>query len=208
MLRTESVQYRYDDNLNIEFPDFQLGENESSLLLGKSGSGKTTLTHLLAGILPLQTGNILFKEQEYSHLNNLQMDKLRATEMGVILQQPQFIGALNLLENMQMNAFYRKVKFSIDHYKNIAEQLNIEHLLYQKTYKMSSGEKQRASIALAIENKPKLILADEPTSNLDDENCEKVVGIFKNIQESYGASLLIVTHDQRLKNHFKHIIQL
>jgi len=208
MITTDSVQYRHDDITILKFPDFKLQENDSALLIGKSGSGKTTLTHLLAGILPLQKGKIHFKEHDYSKLNNQQIDELRAKEIGVVLQQPQFIEALNLLENMQMNSFYRNIKYTVSHYENIAKDLNMEHLLHQKTYKMSSGEKQRASIALAVENNPKLILADEPTSNLDDENCEKVIATFKRIKESYGTSLLIVTHDQRLKDHFNNIIQL
>jgi putative ABC transport system ATP-binding protein len=207
MIKTKGVEFNYDNQVFFKFQDIDLKSSENLLIIGSSGIGKTTLLHLLAGLLESSSGSIKLFEKELSDLSSHQLDKFRKNNIGIVFQRPHFVNSLTVKENLQL-AQYIANKKDNNRIENILKNLNIFDKSNKKTNQLSQGEKQRASIALAIVNSPKLILADEPTSSLDDINCDNVIKLLKKQATDFGAQLIVITHDSRLKKHFKNSIEL
>jgi len=207
MIKTKGVEFNYDNQVFFKFQDINLKSSENLLIIGSSGIGKTTLLHLLAGLLESSSGSIKLFEKELSDLSSHQLDKFRKNNIGIVFQRPHFVNSLTVKENLQL-AQYIANKKDNNRIENILINLNIFDKSDKKTNQLSQGEKQRASIALAIVNSPKLILADEPTSSLDDVNCDNVIKLLKKQATDFGAQLIVITHDSRLKKHFKNSIEL
>ena len=190
----------------FKFPNIKLKSNENLLVLGNSGIGKSTLLHNLAGILRPKSGLIKIFNQDISNLSEFELDKFRGQNIGIIFQRSHFVNSLTIGENLELAKFLgRNKKGNI---KETLDNLKILDKINKKPKELSQGERQRASIALAIINSPKLILADEPTSSLDDTNCSNVIKILKEQALKYQAQLIVITHDSRLKKHFKKSISL
>ena len=206
MLETKNLRFKYDNNLELNFPDIKTSK-ENLLILGASGVGKTTFLHLLSGLLKPMNGEIDLLGTKISNLKMSEMDRFRGKNIGIVFQKPHFINSLTVKENLQLAQYISK-KNDKNRIQSLLESLGIEDKANKKTQNLSQGEKQRVSIALAIVNSPKLILADEPTSSLDDLNCNKVINILKNQASKYKAKLIIITHDYRLKKHFKNTLSL
>jgi putative ABC transport system ATP-binding protein len=207
MIKTKGVEFNYDNQVFFKFQDIDLKSSENLLIIGSSGIGKTTLLHLLAGLLESSSGSIKLFEKELSDLSSHQLDRFRKNNIGIVFQRPHFVNSLTVKENLQL-AQYIANKKDNNRIENILKNLNILDKSDKKTNQLSQGEKQRASIALAIVNSPKLILADEPTSSLDDINCDNVIKLLKKQATDFGAQLIVITHDSRLKKHFKNSIEL
>tara|TARA_B000000475_G_scaffold262107_1_gene247360 strand:+ start:155 stop:778 length:624 start_codon:yes stop_codon:yes gene_type:complete len=207
MIRTKGLNFNYNDQASFSFPDINLGKDENLLIIGSSGIGKTTLLHLLAGLLESDSGSINIYGQDISKLTQHQIDKFRGQNIGIVFQKPHFVNSLTVKENLQL-AQYLGNKVDQNRIVDILSSLGILEKENKKPKKLSQGEKQRASIAMAIVNSPKLILADEPTSSLDDENCDKVIKLLKKQASEFNAQLIVITHDNRLKKHFKKSIKL
>ncbi|SHJ64202.1 ABC transporter ATP-binding protein [Aquimarina spongiae] len=209
MLRTQSLQFSYQDSKNetLSFPDITIGPKQGLLILGPSGVGKTTLLHLLAGLLPAQSGDIFVANTHLNTLSRKQLDKFRGQHIGLIFQRSYFIKSLSLIENLSLRERISKTKNDRYRKEQLIMQLGLSDLQNKKVYELSEGQQQRLSIALGVIHKPKILLADEPTSNLDDVNCEKVISLLKKEAEICKSNLVIITHDQRVKSHFdNHII--
>ena len=207
MIITKEVEFNYDNQIFFKFQDIDLKSNENLLIIGNSGVGKTTLMHLLAGLLKSNSGSIKLFDNELSQLSSHQLDRFRKNNIGIVFQRPHFVNSLTVKENLQL-AQYIANKNDNNRIESILKNLNIFDKSNKKTNQLSQGEKQRASIALAIVKSPKLILADEPTSSLDDTNCSKVIKLLKKQATDFGAQLIVITHDSRLKEHFKKSIEL
>tara|TARA_B100001059_G_scaffold147228_1_gene147119 strand:- start:479 stop:1102 length:624 start_codon:yes stop_codon:yes gene_type:complete len=207
MIKTKGVEFNYDNQVFFKFQDINLKSSENLLIIGSSGIGKTTLLHLLAGLLESSSGSIKLFEKELSDLSSHQLDRFRKNNIGIVFQRPHFINSLTVKENLELAQYIANKKDS-KRIENILKNLNIFDKSNKKTNQLSQGEKQRASIALAIVNSPKLILADEPTSSLDDINCDNVIKLLKKQAIDFGAQLIVITHDSRLKKHFKNSIEL
>ena len=207
MIKTESLKFSYDRKKYFDFPDINLDSGENLLIIGNSGIGKTTLLHLLAGILKPESGSINISGTDISKFSDTELDKFRGDNIGIVFQKPHFISSLTINENLKLAQYLSRSKTSGDA-KKILESLNIEDKYQQKPNQLSEGEKQRASIALALINSPNLILADEPTSSLDDFNCDNVIKLLKKQAKDHKAQLIVITHDARLKKHFKNNLNL
>ena len=205
-METKNLRFKYENNLELNFPDIKTSK-ENLLILGASGVGKTTFLHLLSGLLKPMNGEIDLLGTKISNLKMSEMDRFRGKNIGIVFQKPHFINSLTVKENLQLAQYISK-KSDKNRIQSLLESLGIEDKANKKTQNLSQGEKQRVSIALAIVNSPKLILADEPTSSLDDLNCDKVINILKNQASKYKAKLIIITHDYRLKKHFKNTLSL
>lgn len=206
MIETKSLEFSYDDNFVFKFPNINLKTNENLLILGNSGIGKTTLLHNLAGILRPKSGMIKIFKNEISKFSELKLDKFRGKNIGIVFQKPHFVNSLTIGENLELAQFLGQNKKG--NIQVILDSLKILDKINKKPKELSQGEKQRASIAIAIINSPKLILADEPTSSLDDGNCKNVINILKEQALKYNAQLVVITHDNRLKKYFKKSIAL
>ncbi len=208
MIKTENISYTYSGSTALKFPDLAAEAGDSLLILGQSGCGKTTLLHILGGLLMPPVGMVNIKGQSLYGLSSGSRDRFRGQNIGIIFQKPHFVRALTVEENLllcQGLAGLAKDKKTV---RRILDALNIGHKAKSKTHNLSQGEQQRAAIARAIVNKPALILADEPTSALDDVNTDEVVQLLEGQAKENGAALLIVTHDNRLKEHFPERIEL
>jgi len=207
MISTKGLNFKYNEQASFSFPDINLSKDENLLIIGSSGIGKTTLLHLLAGLLESNSGSINLYGQDISKLTQHQIDKFRGQNIGIVFQKPHFVNSLTVKENLQL-AQYLGNKKDQNRIIDILSSLDILDKENKKPKKLSQGEKQRASIAMAIVNSPKLILADEPTSSLDDENCDRVIKLLKKQASEFKAQLIVITHDNRLKKHFKKSIKL
>lgn len=201
LLQATDLSYTHpDSSRKLVFPDVELQENEQLLILGKSGSGKTTLLHLLALLLPIQKGQIKFTGNDLIELSKVELSKVRAENTGIVHQKPIFVRSLSCRDNITLSNYFSNKSGNTEKLKENARKLEVEHLLDKKPDQLSGGEQQRMTILRAIAHSPKIIFADEPTSNLDDESCEKVYGLLSSICKDNGTSLIIVTHDKRLFN--------
>ena len=206
MIVTKSLEFSYDNNFIFKFPNINLKSTENLLILGNSGIGKSTLLHNLAGILRPKSGTINIFNNDISKFSEYELDKFRGENIGIIFQKPHFVNSLTVGENLELAQFLGRNKRG--DIKLTLESLKILDKLNKKPKELSHGEKQRVSIAIAIINSPKLILADEPSSILDDINCDNVINILKEQALKYAAQLVVITHDSRLKKHFKNSLDL
>lgn len=208
MLKTLDVTFSYTNNSKFSFPNIELGDNESLLILGESGIGKTTLLHLLAGILSPNNGSIFINDKDISTLSSKKLDTFRGENIGLIFQNTIAIASLNVFENLQARLYFSGIQNQKEEIENILTQLDLLHVKNQKPNTLSTGQLQRLGIALGVIHRPNIILADEPTSSLDDKNCELVIELLKSQAKKSNANLIIITHDQRIKSSFTNTIVL
>ena len=206
LLNANSLQYAHPGQALITFPDIQVDSGESLLILGKSGSGKTTLLNLLAGLIIPKKGEIFLDGVNLASISGQELDLFRGKNIGIVFQKPHLIAALNVRQNLELAHFFSKKKGQ--EIGMLLSNLGISEKANSSVLTLSEGEAQRVSIARALANSPKLILADEPTSSLDDENTEKVIQLLKDQAAKIDAALIIVTHDQRVKNHISNHIEV
>jgi lipoprotein-releasing system ATP-binding protein len=208
MLICKNLSFQYSESKKFDFPEIYCPDSDTLLILGQSGKGKTTLLHLLALLLKPKTGTIEINNKAIEQFSTKDAARFRAENIGIVYQKPHFVASLSVEDNLLLPNYLANQKLNKERINTLAESLGFTEHLAKKTHQLSLGEQQRVSIARALMNNPRLVLADEPTSSLDDENCQKVVELLKDSIETIGASLVIVTHDQRLKSIFKNQIQL
>ena len=202
MISSKNLQFSYSGQKHFTFPDINCSSNETLLILGQSGKGKTTLLHLLALLLRPQSGEIYLAGDHVTNFNSSQIINARAKNIGIIFQRAHFVSSVSVMDNILLSNYFAGQKQDREKAIFLAEELGFAEHLSKKTNQLSQGEQQRVSIARALMNSPKVILADEPTSSLDDNNCRKVIDLLKKQSALIGASLVVVTHDQRLKDEF------
>jgi ABC-type lipoprotein export system ATPase subunit len=208
MITSSNLSYCYTGASAISFPDLAIQKGEQLLLLGESGSGKTTLLHLLGGLLRSQQGIIEVNGTNITKLSESALDRFRGQHYGFIFQRNHLISALSVEKNLLMAPFLAGLKQDRERVEEVLTQLGIAEKRNAAINELSLGQAQRVAIARAILNKPSLILADEPTSALDDKNCDRVSDLLLSVADKNKATLIIATHDQRLKDKIKNLIQL
>lgn len=208
MLSTQQLRFKYQNGPEFSFPDIQCGKGEHLLIIGESGKGKTTLLHLLAGMLKPVSGSVTIAGQQTSSLSDSNLDKFRGAHVGIVFQTAHFVESLTVEDNLVLPQFLSGKKVTKDKAVEVLTRLNLKDKTRQKPTQLSVGEQQRAAIARAMMNNPEVILADEPTSALDDKNANEVIALLEEQARTTGASLVIVTHDKRLKDRFPKQVQL
>ncbi|MBD8491186.1 ATP-binding cassette domain-containing protein [Echinicola sp. CAU 1574] len=205
MILAKDISFQYDANHQFDIPDIKLDEGEELLILGKSGSGKTTVLNILGGLLKPQSGTVEIGNTSIYDLKGAALDKYRGANIGVIFQKPHILSPLTVEENLQLAQYFseKREKHLIEKMLN---DLGIAHKKNSKISSLSEGEAQRVSIARALVNNPKVILADEPTASLDDENAAMVIHMLKEQASRMKSALIVVTHDQRVKEHISNYI--
>ncbi|RZJ69819.1 MAG: ATP-binding cassette domain-containing protein [Flavobacterium sp.] len=208
MISTKNIRFAYSNGTTFNFPDITASNGEGLLITGGSGKGKTTLLHLLGGLLRPQAGEVIVGDTNIASLSEGKLDRFRGKNIGLVLQQSHFVSSLNVLDNVVLASWLATGKEAIQKARQLLEQLDLKDQMQKLPSQLSVGQQQRVSIARALINEPKLLLADEPTSSLDDENAFIVAEMLSNLAKQYGSALVIVTHDHRLKERFPNQISL
>jgi putative ABC transport system ATP-binding protein len=208
MIYTKDLAIDYKGGKQFLFKDISIAKGQQWLLKGGSGTGKTTLLHMLSGILSPSSGNISINDVHLNQLSQAALDKFRANSIGLIFQKNLFISSLNMYNNLVIARKLADKAIDKNTIIQLSDELGISKLIDKKPHALSQGELQRFSIARALINEPKVILADEPTSSLDDTNCERFIDIITNVCKQHEVTLLIATHDNRFNVQFQNTIQL
>jgi putative ABC transport system ATP-binding protein len=207
MIRTTNLSYTFQNNHTLAFPDVAISQGEQVLLLGESGSGKTTLLHLMGGLLRGYAGNILINKTELATLSEAKLDAFRGKQMGFVFQRNHLISALTVEKNIMMAPFLAGVSIDRHRVQAVLKELGLEKKSTSAVTEISHGQAQRVAIARAVINRPAVIFADEPTSALDDKSCDRVINHLLDVASENNSTLVVATHDQRLKNVIqKHIL--
>ena len=207
-LCTAGLAHSYSGGVRIGFPDIEIAPGEAVALLGPSGSGKTTLLLLIAGLLTVQGGRVEVAGTVPMTLNGAARDHWRGRTIGVVLQSFALLPRLSVLENLLAAQFCAGLKPDVAAAEQTLAALGVAALGGVRPGRMSRGQIQRAAIARAVVNRPRVILADEPTSSLDDAAAEAALGLLVGAQQRLGAALLIATHDRRVGPHVGRSIEL
>ncbi|MEM9897375.1 MAG: ATP-binding cassette domain-containing protein [Bacteroidota bacterium] len=207
MLEISKVRFSYQ-NHQISFPDWEVTADENGLILGDSGSGKTTLLHLIGGLRKPKSGVLKVQNTEISKLSSKKLDEFRGKYIGIVFQKPHLVSSLSVLENILLAQFLGRGATDKAAATAVLDQLGIERLAGRKISEISQGQAQRVAIARAVINSPALLLADEPTASLDDKSCEQAISLLFEQAARNKASLVVATHDHRIKSKFKNELVL
>ena len=194
------------ESLIVDLEEFSLKPESLYGMKGESGSGKTTFLHLLAGILKPDKGTIILDGQEVSRLNEGARDRLRAESIGYVFQSFHLLQGFTCLENVLLAmSFLKQAKKPWA--KELLERVGLTQRMHYYPRQLSIGQQQRVAVARALANRPKLVLADEPTGNLDPKNGQKALSLLKELCQENGSSLLLVSHEEKVIESFENQIK-
>ena len=208
MISIKSVSHTYNGAQQITFKDWEINNGEQWLLLGQSGSGKTTLLHILTGILKPTQGEVNINETSIYQLSSKSLDQFRGQKIGIIFQKPHLIKSLTIVENLVLAQSFAKLPEDLKRVDEVLTSLGIADKKSAYPSELSQGQLQRVSIARAVINKPTLLIADEPTSSLDDQNAAAVLELLMQQSGLNQATLVVATHDKRVKGAFTNTYSL
>jgi len=212
LLKLKKVNLKYQtgkDNINVlKNVNLTTKKKETISIVGESGSGKTSLIMLIGGLERATSGKIFFQNQEITNLSEDQVSKIRRKNIGIIFQSFYLIPNYTAVENVALTLELNKLKNPEKEAKLLLERFGLKNRFNNLPSQLSGGEQQRVAIARAIAMKPELILADEPTGNLDTENSIMISKILFQYVKDEGSSLIMVTHDPKLANKAKRKIKI
>ena len=204
ILRIENIEKYYGNKTNltkaIDNISFDINDGEFVVIMGASGSGKSTLLNCISTIDRVTSGHIYLKDQDITKLKGRKLTKFRSDSLGFIFQDFNLLDTLTAFENIALALTIKKTNYKLvdKKVKQIANALGIEDILDKYPYEMSGGQKQRVACARAIVGDPDLILADEPTGNLDSKTELEVISMLKSCVSEYGQTLVMITHDETI----------
>ena len=202
ILQIHNVSVSFGKRMIFDSVNLAVPERSIIALTGKSGSGKSTLLGIMSGLLKPHQGEVLFSNENIFKWSDWKRSRFRNREIGFVFQffnlLPDKSAYQNILYPSSLNVLSRRNTSGADY---LVDQLGLQQIKNQYPSTLSGGELQRVAIARAIINRPRLVLADEPTGNLDDETASDIIKLFFDIREQYGISFIIVTHDNEIVNH-------
>jgi putative ABC transport system ATP-binding protein len=193
----KSYQYAEGRQDVLSGLDFEMRAGASVALLGESGSGKSTLLHLIGGLDRPDSGTIRFAGQNIDSASETSLAEMRRQQLSLVFQQFHLISTLTIIDNIRFQAALCQ-RFDQHYEDRLIERLGLSEQLDKYPYQLSRGQQQRVAIARALLHKPQLVLADEPTGNLDEASSLEVMGLFSDLVKLAGSSLLMVTHSQAM----------
>lgn len=212
ILRVENLTKTYGKgNTSVTALDnvsFSVNKGEFVAIIGPSGSGKSTLLHIIGGVDTPTSGKVFVEDQDIYSLNESQLAIFRRRQIGLIYQFYNLIPILNVKENITLPLLLDGRSIDEDYLNDIINTLGLEGRLNHLPNELSGGQQQRVSIGRALINNPALVLADEPTGNLDSKNSEEIVGLLKLYNQMYNQTLILITHDERIALQADRIISI
>ncbi|MCX2574426.1 ABC transporter ATP-binding protein [Pedobacter sandarakinus] len=200
MIKIKSLVHRYGTNPDLSFADWEIQDREQWLLLGASGSGKSTLLNIISGLLSPTKGEVQIDGTNLYQLSTKKMDKFRGRKIGIIFQRPHLIKSLNIYDNVAIANSMAGLTIHKETIMALLDRLGLADKASRYSDELSQGQLQRVSIARALVNNPSVLIADEPTSSLDDANAENVISLITTQAAASNASLIVATHDTRVRN--------
>lgn len=210
VLRTEDLtrEYGFGDNkvIALNHVSFSVEEGEFVTILGPSGSGKSTLLHLLGGVDKPTFGKVYIGGQSIYEMKERELTAFRRREIGQIYQFYNLIPVLNVEENICLPMLLDHRQAERKDLDELLDLLGLTERVNHLPSELSGGQQQRVAIGRALISKPKLILADEPTGNLDQKNSREIIKLFRELNEKYGQTILLITHDEKIAEHAERIL--
>ena len=199
-----NIEFKVKSEVILKKKSLKIYSGKHLLIYGPSGSGKTTLVNIMTGLIKPSKGQIYYKNNDYEKLNIDQIDNLRLLNFGLIFQKLHLICHLNV----QQNIYIAQSTPNFDRINELMKSLDIFDKRNQKARDLSVGEAQRVAIARGVVNNPSIIFADEPTSALDDVNAQRVINLIFSQANQTKATLIVSTHDQRIKGLFSNSLEV
>jgi ABC-type lipoprotein export system ATPase subunit len=187
----------------VHVPAFSVAAGEQVALRGESGSGKTTFLNLIAGILAPDSGRVQIDGAVMTALSESQRDRLRAEKLGYIFQTFNLLQGYTVLENVVLGMSFGPRGADRAHAREVLERVGLGHRLHHFPRQLSTGQQQRVAVARALANRPKLVLADEPTGNLDRKHARDALALIREVCREQSAALLLVSHDEEMLGQFE-----
>ncbi len=192
----------------LDIPSFEIAAGEQVVLIGPSGCGKTTLLHTIAGITRPDAGKVILDKIELTRYSEALRDRIRADKLGYVFQTFNLLPGFSALENVLLGMTFARKKLSRQRAIDLLERVGLGHRLRNKPGQLSVGEQQRVAVARALANQPSLLLADEPTANVDPGNQQQIVDLIKESCAQEKIALLMVTHSQEVSSQFNRVVRL
>lgn len=210
MLSLKNVQksYRQSDGTTLSIlnvKDFQVAAGEQMVLVGESGSGKTTLLHIIAGIGRPTSGQVIIKGVDITTLPEVGLDRFRANHLGYVFQTFNLLQGFSALENVTLGMVFSGKGVDAGRARHLLERVGLGHRLSHKPFQLSVGEQQRVAVARALVNRPVLLLADEPTANVDTKHQQQVIDLMRETCAEEKVALILVTHSPHVADQFDRV---
>lgn len=202
--------YGSDENIvkALDGVDIKVNEGEFVCIVGTSGSGKSTLLHMLGGLDRATSGSVSINNIDIFNLNDDELTIFRRREIGFIFQQFNLIPILNVYENIVLPIELDGNKIDKEHVDKVIKTLGLDNKIYNLPNNLSGGQQQRVAIARALATKPSIILADEPTGNLDSKTSQDVIGLLKTMSERFNQTIIMITHNEEIAQMADRVIRL
>ena len=208
MISVRGLAHRYALTEVLRVPEWSVAQGERWLVLGPSGCGKTTLLHALAGLIRSSEGEVRVAETDLKKLDGGDLDRWRGATVGIVLQGLHLVRHLSVRDNLRLAQYMAHAPQDDARVADALGALGVADKAARRPADLSEGERQRVAIARAVVNRPKLLLADEPTANLDDRAAAHAAELLLEQAERHGATLVVATHDARVKQKFEKRLDL
>ena len=203
MIKINNLSKKFDEECNIKIKDMEFKDKTSYVLLGPSGCGKSTLLNMITGVITPTTGNVMIDDVEITDLSQQEKDAYRLKNVGYIFQDFKLIEDMTVEDNLNLLKIGKVECLPID---EVLDSVGIKSKRKSKIKHLSGGERQRVAIARALIKQPRIIIADEPTGNLNFENGKKVVELLIEASKKFSNTIIVVTHDDRLVEYFDEVL--
>jgi len=208
MISVRGLVHRYGGKPVLELDEWNVAAGERWLVLGASGSGKTTLLHVIAGLVRPSEGQISINGFDFSSMKSTALDRWRGSTVGIVFQALHLVGHLSVRDNLRLAQYLAHQPQDGARIEETLAALGVADKADRRPAELSQGERQRVALARAVVNRPKLLLADEPTANLDDDAAARAVELLLAQADRHSATLLVATHDARVKRFFEKRLDL
>ena len=208
MIAVHGLSHRYGAVEAVRLAEWRVSQGERWLVLGPSGCGKSTLLHVIAGLVRPSEGEVEVSGENLRRLDGERLDRWRGATVGIVLQALHLVKHLSVRDNLRLAQYLAHMPQDDARIGDTLGALGVAEKAARRPGQLSQGEQQRVAIARAVVNRPKLLLADEPTANLDDAAAAKVVDLLSEQAARHGATLVVATHDARVKSKFRDRLEL